>query len=130
MGSDWPILAQELNVPDKDIDRISDDVSDPDKRGLEMLQLWVKQAGIMATGIWSESNSHSTFQSINHSIYIIYRLNGLSNNPIDTTIPIDNQAYLKNGNRQYMVIVGYYLLHVLTALFHFVMISNLSLKAH
>ena len=79
MGSDWPILAQELNVPDKDIDRISDDVSDPDKRGLEMLQLWVKQAGIMATGKQSESNSsNSTFQSINHSIYIIYRLNGLS----------------------------------------------------
>ena len=126
MGSDWPILAQELNVPDRDIDRISDDVSDPDKRGLEMLQLWVKQAGIMATGILSESNSHSTFQSINHSIYICSLC---PENPIDATIPIDNQAYLKNENRQYMVILGYYYYYLLH-FFHFVMISNLLIKAH
>lgn len=65
VGSDWPLLAQELNVPNKDIDRLQEELSDPDKRSLEMLQLWVKQAGIMATGRRKRTNRQNLHHLIN-----------------------------------------------------------------
>lgn len=50
MGSDWPLLATELGIANKDVDRLQSSRGDEDKQALSMLQLWLKQAGIMATG--------------------------------------------------------------------------------
>lgn len=51
VGNDWPALAHELNISNQDIERLQDDGEDTDRQGLSMLQLWLKQAGIMATGV-------------------------------------------------------------------------------
>ena len=51
MGSDWPRLAQELNIANQDVDRLQREDDDTEKQALSMLQLWLKQAGIMATGM-------------------------------------------------------------------------------
>lgn len=50
VGADWPLLAHELNLSNKDVETIQSRQETDENRCLSMLQLWVKQAGVLATG--------------------------------------------------------------------------------
>ncbi|XP_017869043.1 PREDICTED: ankyrin-3 isoform X1 [Drosophila arizonae] len=52
LGSDWPQLAEELGVPEIDINLVETEYADQPvaQQGLVMLRLWLKQEGNRATG--------------------------------------------------------------------------------
>lgn len=50
VDDDWKLLANELHINNIDITTIEDKEPTDQSRCLAMLQLWVKNAGILATG--------------------------------------------------------------------------------
>jgi len=76
VGSDWPRLAQELNISNKEVDRIQADGQNEQKQSLSMLKLWMKQAGVLATGdCCIVLNLYSHLPTYCTSVHSVTRLN-------------------------------------------------------